>query len=98
MDSLTIRVSRSTHANLRTLAAETGKTMAQIVDEAIESYRRSRFWAEYDAAYTALRADPAVWDEYQREIQAWDTTLADGLEPEPDDKPTTRKRAKPRAR
>jgi hypothetical protein len=83
---------------LRLLATETGKTMAQIVEEAIESYRRSRFWAEYNAAYAALRADPAAWEDYQREIKAWDATLADGLEPETDEQPTTRKRSKPRSR
>jgi hypothetical protein len=57
--------------------------MAQVVDEAIETYRQSRFWAAYDAAYAALKADPVAWADYQREIHAWDTTLADGLEPEP---------------
>ena len=80
MESLTIRVSRSTHALLRELADKADATMADVVDRAARDYQRHQFWAEYDAAYAALRADPAASADFQREVEAWDATSADGLE------------------
>jgi hypothetical protein len=80
MKTLTIRVSRSTHAILRELAAESDVTMAQVVDEAARVLRKKRFWADYHASYAALKADPDAWADFQNEIAAWDVTLADGLE------------------
>jgi hypothetical protein len=79
MDRVAVRISRSTHALLRTLAAEQGVTMAEIVDRAAREYRRSLFWADYKAAYAALRDDPAATSRLRSEIGAWDATLADGL-------------------
>jgi predicted DNA-binding protein len=79
MESLTIRVSRSTHGRLRELAQRTGETMADIVDLAVRNYQRERFWADYHAAYTALQADPVAWADFQSEVELWDTTSADEL-------------------
>jgi predicted transcriptional regulator len=80
MESLTIRVSRSTHGLLRQLAARSGETMTEIVDQAVREYERARFWADYQSAYAALEADPAARAELQGEVEAWETTSADGLE------------------
>jgi predicted transcriptional regulator len=80
MDSLTIRVSRSTHTLLRELANEADATMAEIVDRAVRDYQRRQFWAEYQAAYAALQADPAASADFRGEIEAWDATAGDGLE------------------
>jgi predicted transcriptional regulator len=79
MESLTIRVSRSTHALLRELADKADATMADVVDRAVRDYQRRQFWADYHTAYAALQADPTS-AEYRREIEAWDATSADGLE------------------
>lgn len=83
MDSLTIRVSRSTHDRLRKLAERESKPMSQIVDEAVRDLEERQFWAEYHAAYAALAADPDAWADFQNELSAWDGTLADGLEEPP---------------
>jgi predicted transcriptional regulator len=80
MDSLTIRVSRSTHALLRELADKADATMADVVDQALRDYQRRQFWADYHAAYAALQADPAASADFRREVEAWDATCADGLE------------------
>jgi hypothetical protein len=96
MESLTIRISRSTHEILRDLAAEANTTMTALVDEAIQEYRRKKFWEGYHAAYAALRADPVAWAELQHESDAWDSTLTDGLEA-PSDEHRKRK-GKPLAR
>ena len=85
MESLTIRVSRSTHGRLRELADKSGETMAEIVDRAVRNYQKEQFWAECHAAYAALRADPAAWADFQSEVELWDTTSSDGLEDLPDE-------------
>jgi hypothetical protein len=59
-----------------------GRTMQDVLAEAVEAYRRQRFLEGANAEYAALRADPTAWAEEQAERAAWDATLADGLEGE----------------
>lgn len=80
MESQTVRISKETHGTVRRLAEQAGMSMTAIIEAAVKEYERQRFWDEFDAGYDALRADPEKWAEYQKEIEAWDTTLADGLE------------------
>jgi hypothetical protein len=93
METLTIRVSRSTHAILRALAAESDQTMSQVVDEAARELRKKRFWADYHASYAALNADPEAWSDFQDEVRAWEATLSDGLEVPGDEHPEGRGRS-----
>lgn len=80
MQSLTVRITRSAHAALRALAEETDESMTEILDKAIEAYRRQQFLAGLNADFAALRRDTAAWEEEQAERKMWDATLADGLE------------------
>jgi hypothetical protein len=75
-----VRVSESTHAALRSLATECGETLQAVLDKAIEEYRQRRFWDQVEAAASNLRKDSATWNEEMAERQAWNATLADGLE------------------
>jgi hypothetical protein len=54
--------------------------MADILNLPARDEEREQFWADYHAAYEALRADPLAWADFQEEIDAWDSTAADGLE------------------
>jgi hypothetical protein len=54
--------------------------MQEILEQAVEQYRRQRLLAATNAAYAALRADPEAWQALKEERAAWDVTLADGLE------------------
>jgi hypothetical protein len=54
--------------------------MADVVDQALELYRRQRMFAQANAAYAALRGEPVASAEWDAEIAAWDATIADGLE------------------
>jgi predicted transcriptional regulator len=80
MESQTVRISKNTHTTLRRLAEEAGMSMTAILEAAVEEYQKNKYWEEYDAGYAALRADPEKWADYQKEIEAWDVTLGDGLE------------------
>ena len=80
MESLTVRISRSTHAALRGLAEETNQSMTEVLDKAIESYRRQRFLAGLNADFAALRKNKAAWADELADRRTWDASLADDLE------------------
>jgi predicted transcriptional regulator len=80
MESLTVRISRSTHAALRALAEESNESMTEVLDKAIEIYRRQRFLAGLNADFASLRKNKAAWADELAERQAWDAALTDGLE------------------
>jgi predicted transcriptional regulator len=80
MASTTVRVSEETHELLRKLAAATGEPMQRVLERAVESYRREQFFAELDAAYARLQADPVAWEEELAERALLENTLADGLD------------------
>jgi hypothetical protein len=78
----TVRITKSTHAALRSLAAECGQSMQAILEKAVEHYRHLSFWAQVDAAAAGLRKDSAAWQQEQAERRAWEATLGDGQEAE----------------
>jgi predicted transcriptional regulator len=78
--STTVRVSEHTHQLLRELAAATGEPLQKVLERAVENYRREQFFAELDAAYERLQADPVAWEEELAERAEWEVPLADGLD------------------
>lgn len=82
MSKPTVRISPAAHARLKSLADKSGESMQAVVERAIAEEERRRFFAEVDEAYARLRDDPDAWQEYRAEMDAWDATLMDGLEPE----------------
>jgi predicted transcriptional regulator len=80
MASTTVRVSEHTHDLLRKLAEATGEPLQKVLERAVENYRREQFYAEFNAAFERLRADPAAWEDELAERALWETTLADGLD------------------
>jgi predicted transcriptional regulator len=79
MATTTIRVSQHTHSLLHQLAREKGASMQDIVEQALDLYRREQLLRAANEAYAALRADPDSWDAYQQELADWNATVADGL-------------------
>lgn len=77
-----IRVSEKTHTTLQALAREAGTPITELVERAVEAYRRQRILDQANAEYAALRADPQAWAEVQAERAVWDGVLADGLREE----------------
>jgi hypothetical protein len=53
--------------------------MSEVLDQALEAYRRQKFLEEAGAAYDVLRRDPRAWKKHQSEMSEWETTLGDGL-------------------
>jgi hypothetical protein len=79
MPTITIRVSVQTREMLLELAASSGMSTQQILENALEVYRRQQLLEETSAAYAVLRDDPIAWEEMERERQTWDAMLGDGL-------------------
>lgn len=52
--------------------------MQEILDEAVELYRRQLFLQKTNAAFAALQANPDAWAD-EEERAAWDATLSDGM-------------------
>jgi hypothetical protein len=73
MKTSPIRVKARTHELLKQMAEHEKKPIADVVDAAIERYRRGRLFEVADAAYRRARGkkDP--------DMAAWENALADGL-------------------
>ena len=76
----TIRVSRRTRDTLQALAEQSGRSVQEVLEEAVEFYWGRRLLKATNVAYAGLRADPAAWQELQEERAEWDVTISDGLE------------------
>lgn len=83
MGTTTIRLGPASHATLEQLAREQGRTIDQVVDDAIDRYAREQFLAGLNEDYARLRADPAAWAGWQAELSSLEGTLLDGLEGDP---------------
>ncbi len=80
MPELKVSVSENTHRTLVSIAESSGETMQSVVDQAIESYRRSIFLAQANAAFVALRQNETLWQEELVERSLWEQTVSDGME------------------
>lgn len=81
MSTPTIPISETAQRILRELAEQTGQSMTDVLDKALDAYRRKLFFEQLNAGYAALRADPQAWAEELEERKLWDATLMDGLDP-----------------
>jgi hypothetical protein len=75
-----IRVSRTVYERIRDLAQENHETLGAVVERLVKQEEERHFWAQVDADFVALRADPEAWAEELRERALWEGTLMDGLE------------------
>jgi hypothetical protein len=80
MSAPTVRISEASHQLLTQLAKQTGQTTMDVLDKALDAYRRKLFFEQLNAGYAELRADPEAWAEHLAERKLWDATLMDGLE------------------
>jgi hypothetical protein len=76
-----VRVSEATHRTRCAIAERSGEPMTALVERAVGLYRRERLFAEAAADWNAIH-DPQARAQLDAEYALWDTTVADGLEPE----------------
>jgi acyl dehydratase len=80
MSTGTVRISEAVHQKLKRMAEQSGTTLSRTLEKAVEALRRQTLLEETNRAYEALHGDPKRWSDEQAERDAWDATLADGLE------------------
>jgi len=74
----TMRVTRQALETIRYLASVTGQKHQDVVDSAIEAYRRQVFLKQSNEAFANLRTNEEAWTQEASERAAWDSTLRDG--------------------
>jgi predicted kinase len=80
MGTAMMRVREDIRALLLQLAEEEGVNMQEVLSRALEDYRRARLFERADAAYAALQADSAAWQQELEERRTWDVTLMDDID------------------
>lgn len=71
----TVRVSEATRARAAALAASRGRSIGEVVEEALEALETAEFWRK---TQEALRRYPVELDE----DPVWELSVADGLDRE----------------
>jgi hypothetical protein len=82
MSNPTVPITEASHRLVRELAERTGQSVTEVLDKALDAYRRKLFFEQMNAGYAELRADPEAWAEHLAERRLWDVTLMDGLDPD----------------
>ncbi|OPL16306.1 MAG: hypothetical protein AVO38_08115 [delta proteobacterium ML8_D] len=78
MATPTIRISKTTHQLLKTLASQDNISMQAIVEQAVEHYRRLCFLEGLSSDFASLRENNENWHDELQERKEWDITLGDG--------------------
>jgi len=79
MDTTTVRIDRQTYNDVKTLANKEKKKIHQIIDLAIQHYKKIQYFQELNQSYLALRENQKSWKEEQDERTTWEVTLSDEL-------------------
>lgn len=91
MPNPTVRVSPRAYRTLKDMSTRSGEPMQDILDRAIETEQRKRFFEEANASYARLKEDATAWNEFKDEMRSWDAALLDGLTNDVPDRPTKRR-------
>ena len=81
--AITAKLSKPTHLALKQMSEKTGKSMQLVLDEAVELYRREKFFEELNRGVLAVKANPQAWAKELEERKLLESTLSDGLDDEP---------------
>ena len=78
--TLMVRVNERSHRVLQELAKQQSTTMADVIDAAVEVYRRRRFLEDLNADFAALQQNAPEWKHELEERAKWDATVGDSKE------------------
>ena len=75
----TVRISDTGRILLGELAQETHSSMTEVLDAALDAYRRHRFLQQANEAYASMATQPAALAAYIQELDSFEGTALDGL-------------------
>jgi hypothetical protein len=78
----TARISQRSSDLIQEMALLTGMPKTQVIELALETYRRHERLRLFNESYSRLRSKKKMWSEELKERQELEGTLSDGLEKE----------------
>jgi hypothetical protein len=82
--SRSVRVGQRTYELVRRLGAQSGRSITQVIEDAVAEEARRAFWHEFHGAVERLQTDREASEAYGAERRALEGTLMDGLDPDDD--------------
>ena len=82
MATTTIRVTSESRDKVRILSEKTGLKQQEVIDQAVEAFRRQVFLDAANSAFADLNSNKATAIVENAERQEWKDTLNDGLRDE----------------
>jgi predicted transcriptional regulator len=79
-NTTTIRISLEIYSELKKIAEAENKTMQKIIEQALEEFKKMKFFTHLNETVASYKADANNWSEEIEERAIWDNTLADDLE------------------
>ena|SRR5438067_2312298 len=79
----TVYVRSETLDILSAIARDSGRPLADVLDDAAWELLKKRFFEGLNADYERLQADTVLWQEELEERALWDCTLMDDLHDDP---------------
>lgn len=76
-ETVTIRISKTTHKNLKELSRQQTQSMQSVLDAALEKYRQNIMLSQLNEDYAALRKDKKAWAEELKERALWEQTISE---------------------
>ncbi len=73
MSLTTIKVDTTVRDRLADVARSRQTTMRALVADLADKAARDQHWAEINAAYARLQANPEQWNDYRADLDDWDT-------------------------
>lgn len=80
MATLTTRIQEHDHARLARLAEREGRSMTEVLGDALREYERKRLFEQTNEAYVRLREDPAAYEAELRERRLMEGKGVEGIE------------------
>ena len=77
-----IQISEKSLEIVRNISERNGLQMSDVLDKAVETYRREVFLDDTNRAFETLKKDSDSWQEELEERALWEDTLSDGVNEE----------------
>ena len=79
---MNVQISEKALEVVRQISEQKGLEISDVLDNAVEVYRREVFLEQTSRSFEALKEDPEAWREELEERGLWDNSLADGVDSE----------------
>ena len=78
----TARISRRSDLIIQEMISLTGYSKVEVIEHALETYRRNERMRLMNEAYQSLKSDKSSWEEELKDRKELEGTIADGFEEE----------------